>query len=97
MKPLIIMSMVALILVAGLSGAQLRAEDAHHPEKRQSQEVHRQKIKAARKEEARRENQEVEPKRVMARSERSPGMTSISVRVTRGRDPNRNRLRSGRG
>lgn len=26
----------------------------------------------------------------MARSERSPGMTSIGVWVTRGRDPNRN-------
>lgn len=33
MKPLIIMSMVALIFAAGLSGTQLRAEDAHHPEK----------------------------------------------------------------
>ena len=33
MKPLIITSMVALIFVAGLSGTQLRAEDAHHPEK----------------------------------------------------------------
>ena len=34
MKSLIITSMVALILMAGLSSAQLRAEDAHHPEKR---------------------------------------------------------------
>lgn len=33
MKHLIITAMVALILVAGPSGTQLRAEDAHHPEK----------------------------------------------------------------
>ena len=33
MKPLIITSMVALFLLAGLSARQLRAEDAHHPEK----------------------------------------------------------------
>lgn len=33
MKLLIITSMVALILVAGLSAVQLRADDAHHPEK----------------------------------------------------------------
>ena len=33
MKPLIIASMIALIALAGLSGQQLRADDAHHPEK----------------------------------------------------------------
>jgi hypothetical protein len=33
MKLLIITSMLALILVAGLSAVQLRADDAHHPEK----------------------------------------------------------------
>ena len=33
MKPLIILSLIAFIALAGLSGPQLRAEDAHHPEK----------------------------------------------------------------
>ena len=33
MKPLIITSMIALIALAGPLGAQLRADDAHHPEK----------------------------------------------------------------
>ena len=33
MKPLIIAFLIALIALAGLSGPQLRAEDAHHPEK----------------------------------------------------------------
>jgi hypothetical protein len=33
MKRPIIASMIILILVAGLSATQLRAEDAHHPEK----------------------------------------------------------------
>lgn len=33
MKHLIIISMIALIALAGPLGAQLRADDAHHPEK----------------------------------------------------------------
>lgn len=34
MKPLIILPLIAFIALAGLSGPQLRAEDAHHPDKR---------------------------------------------------------------